>query len=237
MMDLSAALTRRHPLVVGSVGTRELLHGSIPASECDLVELRLDLLGCGAEVQEFAARQREIHPLLVTVRHPDEGGAGALTPPQRAAAYDNLFPYASLIDVELQFLGDLAEPWADAARRGILRVASWHRFDSCPELPDLRSRLADMHAAGADLAKFAFMLGGARDLQVIGDLLGGESPLPLSVMGMGRLAPASRLLASQLGSVLNYGYLGPSATAPGQWPARLLKEAVAASAKGSEAVS
>ena len=45
-------------------------------------------------------------------------------------------------------------------------------------------------------------------------------------MGMGPLAPASRLLAAQLGSVLNYGYLGSEPTAPGQWSARFLKEAV-----------
>ena len=46
-------------------------------------------------------------------------------------------------------------------------------------------------------------------------------------MGMGPLAPASRLLAAQCGSLLNYGYLGTGSTAPGQWPARLLKEALA----------
>ena len=48
----------------------------------------------------------------------------------------------------------------------------------------------------------------------------------MSMMGMGELAPASRLLYAQHGSLLNYGYLGEEPTAPGQWPAILLKEAI-----------
>jgi 3-dehydroquinate dehydratase-1 len=55
-----------------------------------------------------------------------------------------------------------------------------------------------------------------------------ENDRPMSVMGMGPLGPVSRLLYAQHGSLLNYGYLGDQATAPGQWPAKLLKEAIAA---------
>ncbi len=44
---------------------------------------------------------------------------------------------------------------------------------------------------------------------------------------MGPLAAVSRLLCAQCGSVLNYGYLGKEATAPGQWAAGALKEAIA----------
>jgi 3-dehydroquinate dehydratase len=46
-------------------------------------------------------------------------------------------------------------------------------------------------------------------------------------MGMGPLAPVSRLLCAQSGSLLNYGYLGTTATAPGQWDAALLRQAIA----------
>jgi 3-dehydroquinate dehydratase-1 len=42
-------------------------------------------------------------------------------------------------------------------------------------------------------------------------------------MGMGRFAAVSRLLCAQCGSVLNYGFLGTTPTAPGQWPAAQLK--------------
>ena len=82
-----------------------------------------------------------------------------------------------------------------------------------------------MQEAGADIAKCAFRLQGPADLQRVAEAFH-EAPLPLSIMGMGPLAPASRLLAARLGSVLNYGYLGQEATAPGQWPAGFLKEAI-----------
>ena len=91
---------------------------------------------------------------------------------------------------------------------------------------ELLAKLAAMHEAGADIAKFAFRLDDPADIQAVVGILRADSPLPLAVMGMGPLAPASRLLAAQLGSVLNYGYLGSEPTAPGQWSARLLKEAV-----------
>jgi len=50
--------------------------------------------------------------------------------------------------------------------------------------------------------------------------------LAVSSMGMGPLAPVSRQLLAQCGSVLNYGYLGNAATAPGQWDSALLKTAI-----------
>ena len=47
---------------------------------------------------------------------------------------------------------------------------------------------------------------------------------PIAVMGMGPMGPVSRLLYSQLGSCLVYGYLGEEETAPGQWHVSLIKE-------------
>ena len=43
-------------------------------------------------------------------------------------------------------------------------------------------------------------------------------------MGMGPLGAAARPLMAKSGSLLNYGYLGATPTAPDQWPAGLLKQ-------------
>jgi 3-dehydroquinate dehydratase-1 len=49
-----------------------------------------------------------------------------------------------------------------------------------------------------------------------------NSPLPLALMGMGRLGMASRVMLAAAGSVLNYGWLHrPNVT--GQWSARELR--------------
>ena len=59
-------------------------------------------------------------------------------------------------------------------------------------------------------------------LQTHLDLL--DEKTPLSVMGMGPLGAAARPLMARSGSLLNYGYLGATPTAPDQWPAGLLKQ-------------
>ncbi len=226
MEDLSTAILSRQPHIVGAVGDHRVLDATIAQADCDLIELRLDALGCGAEVQQFAERLKASHPIVLTARHPDEGGANELSAAERASALAALLPHGALIDVELQSLSDLADTWAGAGERGLLRIASWHDFTGCPTVDELLAKLAAMHEAGADIAKFAFRLDDPADIQAVVGILRADSPLPLAVMGMGPLAPASRLLAAQLGSVLNYGYLGSESTAPGQWSARLLKEAV-----------
>lgn len=225
MEDLSTAIQCHQPLVVGAVGDQKVLELIITDSDCDLIELRLDSLGVGSEVHEFAANNSASHPLLLTARHPDEGGEHALSCSQRASLYQSMLSLGSLIDLELRSVAEMADLWSAAQERGLLRIASWHNFESCPEISELRDTFSAMQDAGADIAKCAFRLQQPSDLQRVAECFE-EPPLPLAIMGMGPLAPASRLLAASLGSVLNYGYLGQNATAPGQWPARLLKEAI-----------
>jgi 3-dehydroquinate dehydratase-1 len=230
MPDLSTAIQCRRPLVVGAVGDRKILKSAIARSECDLVELRLDAIGWGPEVVAFAEKNKAALPILITARHPDEGGMGPLSSGQRAAALATLLPHAAMLDLELRSLCALAPTWEAARAQGLLRIASWHNFEACPGIEELLEMIRAMHERGADVAKVAFRIVEPGDLHTLMGVLRLDPPLPLAVMGMGPLAPASRLLAAQLGSVLNYGYLGAEATAPGQWPARLLKEAIAHSA-------
>lgn len=75
----------------------------------------------------------------------------------------------------------------------------------------------------ADIVKFAFTPCLASDIQT-GVQLFTKPKGPIAVMGMGPMGPVSRLLYSQLGSCLVYGYLGEKETAPGQWHVSLIKE-------------
>ncbi|MDG2488777.1 MAG: type I 3-dehydroquinate dehydratase [Roseibacillus sp.] len=228
MENLTTLLQSRQPLVVGAAGNQKALEHVYSVENCDLVELRLDCLGNGEEVHNFAERQRRSLPLLMTARHPDEGGMNQLSKTQRAELLSEFLPAGRLLDLELQSLKELGEIWESAADTGMIRIASWHDFNGCPSREQLRDILEEMAAAGADIAKCAFALAEPSDLQRIAEALE-DTPLPLSIMGMGSLAPTSRLLAADLGSALNYGYLGKDATAPGQWPAKLLREAISCS--------
>lgn len=226
MPDLASSIRARHPHVVGSLGDSRLLHTVISPHDCEVIELRLDALGSGSEVRRFAEGHRDSHQLLVTARHPDEGGLGGLSASARAARLEATLPLAQLLDLELRSLQDLGALWSEARERKILRIASWHEFERCPSPGELNDKLEAIRAGGADIAKLAFRIVEPSDLQTLVGVLRHGDGLPLAVMGMGPLAPVSRLLSAQLGSVLNYGYLGDAPTAPGQWPARFLKEAI-----------
>jgi 3-dehydroquinate dehydratase-1 len=215
---------KKQPLVVGALSDRSLLGGEIAPAECDLVELRLDALGSGAGVENFCERHEYRLPILLTARDPAEGGHHDLGAEQRAGLLREFLPRASAIDIELRSLDALAAVWSEARERGVTRVASCHDFAGTPGLDTLRAGIAQAHEAGADVAKFAFRINEPRDLAVLSAILRVPAPLPLAVMGMGALAPSSRLLAMQLGSCLNYGFLGSTPSAPGQWPARLLMQ-------------
>jgi 3-dehydroquinate dehydratase type I len=165
--------------------------------------------------------------MLFTARRADEGGKGDLSAARRSELLE------AVVDVELESAGEMAELLEKAQSLGLPWVASWHDFEGRPDsfekIPAMAERAA---VAGAACFKAAVRLHGMDDLAKIASLLTETHPLPLSLMGMGPLAPVSRLLCAQYGSVLNYGFIGDAPTAPGQWSAALLKEALSASQIG-----
>ena len=229
MPNLDQILLEKRPLVAGAISEPAALAAPVSAGECDVIELRLDSLGTGESVENFCQNPENRFPILLTARHPAEGGAGDLSTDERSTAFSALLDSASAIDIEIRSIEELSSVWSAAGERGITRVASFHDFEGTPAIDELIAKVHAAAAAGADIAKFAFQVAEPRGLAVVSALLRTDSPIPLSVMGMGPLAAASRVLAMQLGSVLNYGYLGDTPTAPGQWPARLLKDVLAAS--------
>lgn len=225
------------PRVVGSFGNaRSLAEACLQATAkaCDIVEIRLDLL---AVEGVLTASRPWSHltgiPLLFTARCGNEGGAGDLTAKQRIALLDPVLEEASLIDVELMSAREMSGLLDRARSKNIPWIASWHDFEGRRDSFDLIPQMAKQAAnSGAACFKAAVRLHQLDDVARLGELLAEVELVPLSLMGMGPLAPVSRLLCAQFGSVLNYGYLGDAPTAPGQWTAELLKSALQASEIG-----
>jgi 3-dehydroquinate dehydratase-1 len=214
-------------LTVGSVADGETLD-RLPemhlASLCDVAEFRVDTW------PELAARGAERAgecpvPVLVTVRRPDEGGLNQLSGADRRRLMEMFLPVATLADVEIASLGEMAGFVVQARSAGVPVVGSFHDFSGTPSLDDLRRKRDTALAAGADIVKFAANLHSSADIASLAALLEEPGHPPLSIMGMGALGRVSRLLFAKLGSVLNYGYLD-RATVPGQWAARRLKELI-----------
>lgn len=188
----------------------------------DLVEFRLDCLaGHDRMIAEALAEMRI--PVLLTARHPAEGGAGSWNDKEREAMIRQFLPTAAAIDVELRAVKQRRELLKEAARAGILRIVSFHDFKSTPSLVRLRRIAGSAIRAGADVVKIAATLRGPNDLAALLSLLSGKSRAGMALMGMGPLGKVSRLTLGAAGSCLNYGFLDKPQV-EGQWPALELAE-------------
>lgn len=189
---------------------------------CFAVELRIDALPAKISANDIQSRQCR-KPVLLTIRHHDEGGQRVMEESARIALMSELMSMATAIDWEVRHLSG-AEVLLDQARNaGVKIIASWHDFDKTPSLAELQAQEDYARSKGVDMVKFAFRLNSLEDMMVGAQLIR-EAKGPIAVMGMGILGPTSRMLYSQLGSALIYGYLGDNPAAPGQWPTKLCGE-------------
>ncbi len=217
--------------VAGSFGSAAALAAADRAgvaAGCDIAEIRLDLV-CGdtGTVERDAWAHLGGFPLLFTARCPREGGARALDARTRMNLLETALPDAALIDIEVAGIAEMRPLLGKLAAAGIPWVASCHDFTKTPPTAVLLEKLALARRAGAAVFKVAALLEGIADLARLAEFQLANHGIAVATMGMGPLAPVSRLLCAQYGSVLNYGYLGESPTAPGQWDAAALKSAIA----------
>jgi len=216
------------PKTVGSVASANLLNHPFSLKESDIVEFRLDsLLPTLREVKSTLVTLKN-SPLqsLITVRCQSEGGNATLNTSQRAQLIMGLCPLANFVDIELANYDSMSQAVDYAKSMNCVMVASFHDFKKTPSQDSLRDKIKAAEERGADIVKLAVYHNHVEEIFQCAQLLQEGHNIAISLMGMGPLAPTSRLLYAQLGSLLNYGYLGKSETAPGQWPAELLNQAI-----------
>lgn len=220
----------RTPRIVGSFGSardcREY-RAEIVRESCDIAEIRLDLfLDASGAMDPGAWAHLTGIPLLFTARRGDEGGRGNLDAAARAGLLMEILDEAALIDIEVASIPEMEAVLIELRQRGIPWVASFHDFEKLPDDATLQQAESRARDAGAAVFKAAAMLESPADLARLAAFQLQDHALPVSTMGMGPMAPVSRLLCAQAGSVLNYGYLGATPTAPGQWDSATLGSAI-----------
>jgi 3-dehydroquinate dehydratase type I len=221
------------PLVVGSFGDLDALAAASPESlalECDIAEIRLDLFH-----QKFSEIGPKLwnhligFPLLFTARCHSEGSPFHLITEIRQEMLEASLPDAALIDIEVANIPAMQELIQLLKSKQIPWIASYHNFEHLPTQKELTPRALLAEQAGAACFKFAAHLNNVDELPALTSLQTHDFGIPTASMGMGSLAPVSRLLCAQHGSMLNYGFIGKNQTAPGQWPAKLLRDSIHAS--------
>ncbi len=197
------------PRVVGTVSLPETL--ARPGRfECDIVELRLDLLG-GNALRPLA------QPVIATVRLASEGGNWTQPDADRLALFEAALRQCDAADIEYRS-ALLEKVSALAARHHKPLIVSYHDFERTPPLAELRE-LVHRAARFGGIVKIATRTETEAELQTLRELLAMDCPAALCVLGMGPLAAKSREELPRLGSCLVYGYLD-APVAPGQPAAR-----------------
>ena len=217
-MSSKKNIPRPASLVVATAHTEQGLRRArrLGSGAVGFVELRLDALTKNPDLVKRALSAIKT-PILITARHPAEGGFGRLSAACRRDLLSEFLLRADAIDVELRSVGTMSCLLEEARRRRVTRIVSFHDFHRTPSLRRLREVLRRSIGAGADIVKIATHLRGPGDLAVL-LILQSTAKVPLATMGMGPLGKVSRLVLGAGGSCLNYGYLDKPQVA-GQWPA------------------
>lgn len=205
------------PLVVASLGLAEIA-ALDTARNADAIELRADLAPAPTphDVVEALGRLRATgRPVLLTVRGVGEGG-GLEDDGLRLAIYRTAAAHADGIDLEIASVPSAGDIVRSARAAGRLVLLSFHDFTGTPSTAFLLERIAEAAARGADVAKIATLADTSAALRTLIEATL-TSAHPVTVLGMGRLGPLSRLVLPAAGSLLTYGAAG-TPTAPGQIP-------------------
>jgi 3-dehydroquinate dehydratase-1 len=217
----SANDRRLLPHVVGVIRSRADLDFAIRMRKPpDLFELRLDHLGGPAaagldELEEKISRLRA--PLIVTARHPQEGGANKLNLRQRRNLLSRFLRRARYIDVELRSAAAFHSLCKLAQKKNVQRILSFHDLKATPNLRGLQVKALRAKSLGADIFKVATRTDTPTQLARLLDFITKKDPnLCLSAMGIGKLGAISRVLLAYRGSALVYGSVAAASEIEGQ---------------------
>jgi len=220
--------SRTRAQIVGVIASRSDLHCALDmGTPPDLFELRLDrLIGLLDELEKKLPILPA--PLIVTARHPDEGGANQLSHPRRRELLLRFLPRARYVDVELRSVKALRSVLEFARKRKIRRIISFHDLKETPSVRRLKTKADAANSAGADNFKIVTRTDTPAQLIRLFEFFANkENDLAVSAMGIGQLGAASRVVLAQLGSAFTYASIGRP-TIEGQLPIRQLRAAFTA---------
>lgn len=214
------------PGIVGVIASRTDLQRALRMRRCpDFFEIRLDYFAGWLDQLENKLPSLGA-PIIMTARHPGEGGRHNLSPARRRELLHQFLPYAHSIDIEIRSLPALLKLWKFARRRKVRRILSFHDFESTPDSGSLRAKATAAKSAGADILKITTRTDTQDQVVQLVDFVSNQNILPVSAMGMGRLGARSRSKLLRAGSVLNYAAVGKP-TVEGQSSIRQLRSALA----------
>jgi 3-dehydroquinate dehydratase I len=207
----SLATPRLRHRVVGVVSSPADLDFAIRIAEPPaLFELRLDrLVRVIDRLETKISRLRA--PLVITARHPMEGGANRLSALQRHNLLVRFLSRARYIDIELRSAPVFGSLLRLARQQNVQRIISVHHSKSTPSPSRLQAQARAAKAYGANIFKVATRTDTPAQLtRLIDFAVAKDIDIAVTAMGIGKLGAASRVLLACCGSALVYVSLGRS---------------------------
>ena len=207
----------KRPRIVGVIASPADLDNALQMRKRpDLFELRLDrLAGIVDQLENEFPRLRA--PLVITARHPQEGGANKLSLRQRRDLLTRFLSHARYVDVELRSVSALRSLLTLAKQKKVQRIISFHDLKSTPPPRVLVAKARAAKACGANIFKVATRIDTPVQLAHLLDFIANkETDLPVSAMGIGRLGAISRVLLARAGSALVYASVAAKTDIEGQ---------------------
>jgi 3-dehydroquinate dehydratase-1 len=215
---------KRRPQVVGVIASRADLERALRIRRPpDLFELRLDRLANMADqVEKVLPKLRT--PLIITARHPHEGGAGKLRLRRRRDLLARFLDHADYVDVELRSAATLQSLLTLAENKNVRRIISFHNFKSTPSVRFLRAKAHEAKSQGADIFKVATRTDTPTEFgRLLEFMTSSHLDLAVALMGIGKLGAISRVLLARAGSVLIYASVGAATDVEGQMSLKQLR--------------
>jgi 3-dehydroquinate dehydratase-1 len=174
----------------------------------DLFELRLDTLRRSLDKVDRAIPKLSA-PLILTARHPAEGGHGSLRSDVRRGLLERFLQHAAFIDIELRSLRQMKPFLRKARRQRVAIILSWHDLNGTLSRSALLRKANSAASAGATVFKIVTRTETPAELaRLIFLFQKAPRTVPIAAMGTGKLGRISRVELAQLGSALTYVSLG-----------------------------
>ena len=189
----------------------------------DFFELRLDrLAGTLDQLEKKLPKLRAL--LIITARHPEEGGANKLSLRQRRDLLTRFLDHAEYLDVELRSAYAMRGLLTLATRKKVRRIISFHNLKSTPPPRILVAKARMAKAFGANIFKVATRTDTPVQLARLLDVITGKDiDLPVSAMGIGELGAISRVMLARAGSALVYASVAAGTDIEGQLSLKQLR--------------
>jgi len=218
---------RGAPQIVGVIFSRADLQRAIRMRRPpDLFELRLDAFVRHLDELEAAVRRLRA-PLIITARHPREGGLNSFSSTHRRRLLLRFLPFANYIDVELRSSSSFKSLLAAARAAHAGLIISFHDFARTPSLAFLQEKMSKVRKLAPDIFKIATRVDSPVDVSRLLEFFeeSASERFEIAGMGIGAQGRAARLVLARRGSALNYCHLG-QAQAEGQMSIAQLRAAL-----------